>query len=68
MIDKITSSKKQITNNIQIRNSNKEVWNFGHCNLRFVWNLGFVIWDLIGCLGYREIKKTDPSFLSLVRA
>lgn len=22
--------------------------NFGHCDLRFIWNLGFVIWDLSG--------------------
>ena len=27
----------------------KQVWNFGHYNLRFIWDLSFVICDLIGC-------------------
>jgi len=25
----------------------ENVWNLGHCILRFIWNLGFVIWNLI---------------------
>jgi len=25
-----------------------ETLNFGHCDLRFIWNLSFVIWDLAG--------------------
>ncbi len=25
-----------------------ESLNLGHCDLRFIWNLSFVIWDLAG--------------------
>jgi hypothetical protein len=32
----------------------RRVWNLGHCILRFVWNLSFVIWDLIGCFLEKE--------------
>jgi hypothetical protein len=39
--------KHKITNNIQIPISNApNVSKLIHCNLRFVWDLSFVIWNL----------------------
>jgi hypothetical protein len=44
--------------------SGKQVWNFGHCILRFIWNLSFAICDLIAVPWNRKIYKTNPSFVN----
>jgi hypothetical protein len=46
----------------------KQVWNFGHCILRFVWDLGFVIWDLTGCFWEWENQENLSKFFKLNKA
>jgi hypothetical protein len=43
-----------------------EVLNFGHCDLNFIWNLNFVIWDFIGQIIIGKASGTkEPGFLCL---
>ena len=58
------NSKHQISNNIKILNSNdrnSDVLNFGHCNLKFICYLGFVIWNFLFDLlfGARDLEFTN---------
>ena len=35
-----------------------EKLNFGHCELRFIWNLSFVIWDLTDDISEEKSIRT----------